>query len=104
MVAVPSSQLSFLAAAIAENTAKYNIWLSSQGIASPSFDEGIPEGSRLPQEISEAREMIIEHTAELQALVLGPLDYVVQRMREVSALGGASNNPKISDCFGLLVA
>lgn len=81
-----SNQISLFAAAIAENTAKYDVWLSSQGIPTPSFDGGAPVGLNLPHEISEAREAVIESTAELQALMLGPLGYVQQHMREVSIL------------------
>lgn len=81
-----SNQISSFATAIAENTAKYDAWLSSQGISTPSFDGGGPVGIDLPPEISEAREKVIESTSELQALILGPLDYVQQHMREVSTL------------------
>ena len=73
-----------LATTIFENTAKFDKWLSSQGIAAPSFDNGLPEELNLPPEIAAAHEAIIQDTTELQALVLGPLGYVRQHMREVS--------------------
>lgn len=81
-----SSQISVFATSIAENTAKYDAWLFSQGIPTPSFDGGGPVGLDLPPEILEAREKVIESTSELQALILGPMDYVQQHMREVSTL------------------
>ena len=62
-----------LATTVSANTAKFDLWLSLQGIATPSFNHGVPEELDLRPTIWTAYEAIIEDTAELQAFVLGPL-------------------------------
>ena len=50
----------------------------------PSFDDIGSLKSDLPLEIAVARDSVIENTAELQALMLGPVGYLQQQMRQVS--------------------
>lgn len=69
-----------LANRIAANTAKLNDYLQSKGLPLPSFDQDGPSDSLVPKdqfEVEAARVAIIDDTAELRRLVLGPRDYVM---------------------------
>lgn len=82
-----SSRVSQLASIIAQNTAKYEAWCSNHGLPLPSFDVDYPVKSNLPDDISKARQAVIESTVELNALMLGPAGFLDTQMREVSLFG-----------------
>lgn len=87
MMDIPQSSRSVqLASIIASKTTQCDQWFASKGIPQPSFDEDLTFASTIPDDITEAREKVIEATTELQALMLGPAGYVQQQMREVCAI------------------
>ncbi|KAH7320605.1 S-adenosyl-L-methionine-dependent methyltransferase [Stachybotrys elegans] len=72
-----------LAAIIGTAAAEINKTLTTQGIASPSFAEDAPE--TFPQEISDARDVVLDAAAELYDILLDPLTLLYQH-------GGHNNN------------
>ncbi|KAI1207204.1 sterigmatocystin 8-O-methyltransferase [Annulohypoxylon truncatum] len=77
-----ASRLSQLAALIRESVTKLEETLSAQGFQSPSLDEDAPQS--LPRDTVDMRDVIIDCAAELQALLLGPLEIIYRN--------GAHNN------------
>ena len=84
MNAQSPSRVSQLASIISTNVAKYEEWHASRGIPSPSFTIDVPVKVALPDHIAQARQTVIESTAELNALMLGPIASLEQQMREVN--------------------
>ena len=78
------SRISELASMIAANTAIYDRYISSQGLPSPSFDINFPLRLPLSDEASLARDVVLEASTELQALVHGPLGYLRDQTLHVS--------------------
>ena len=78
------SKISKLASTIAANTAKYDKYISSQGLPSPSFDINTPLKLDLSDEASLARDTVLEASTELQALIHGPLGYLHNQTLDVS--------------------
>lgn len=70
-----TSRLVQLARTISDSVSKIDDVLSSQGLPPLSFDEDVPVGY-LPDEISHARDMVIDATAELHDLLLEPLHLI----------------------------
>lgn len=79
----PQSQIVQLAYTIAANTKKYDDYLSSHGLPSPSFEVKTPLKLELPDDIEKANNAVVEATSELQALMLGPLGSLLDQSREV---------------------
>ena len=67
-----------LAAAIEAAVAKIQEALDAQGVPSPSFDEDAPA---LPSDIGEARDVVLDATAELQDLLTEPLNMIHRASR-----------------------
>jgi hypothetical protein len=65
-----------LAAIIGKAAAEINTTLTNQGIPSPSFSEDAPES--FPQDISDARDIVLDATAELYDILLDPLTLLYQ--------------------------
>ncbi|KAK4172414.1 6-hydroxytryprostatin B O-methyltransferase [Triangularia setosa] len=70
-----TTRIIHLAQAISESVAKINEVLSIQGLPTPSFDEDFP-ANILPTEALDARDAVLDATAELHDLLLGPLHLV----------------------------
>lgn len=74
-----TTTISELASIIATNTAKFDKYLSSNNLPSPSFDVDAPSTSLIPpeaEEIEAARAAVIDATTKLHRLMLGPRDYL----------------------------
>ena len=84
MEAQSLSRVGQLASIIATNTARYEEWHAAEGIPLPSFTTEAPAKVVSPDHISQARQTVIESTAELNTLMLGPIASLQQQMREVS--------------------
>lgn len=88
MEARPPSRIATLAFIVATNTAKYDDYLSSHSLPSPSFDKETPFRLELPDEITRARDAVLEASTELQALILGPVEFLQdQTMRVCQTCG-----------------
>ncbi|KAK0712212.1 sterigmatocystin 8-O-methyltransferase [Apiosordaria backusii] len=64
-----------LAQTISKSVARINEILLAQGLPTPSFDEDAP-ANYFPGEVSNARDAVLDATAELHDLLLGPLHLV----------------------------
>ena len=62
-----------LSSIISSTTSKYDKYLSTQSLPTPSFDPGAPPFLPLPSDMAEAKQLILEATDELHALIAGPL-------------------------------
>jgi hypothetical protein len=68
-----------LAARIASNTSKVSDYLVANNLPQPSFDVDAPLYGAVPKnepEIEALRLSVLEDTAELRDLMLGPRDYL----------------------------
>lgn len=69
-----------LATRIASNTTKVSDYLTASNIPQPSFDLDTPPSGAVPRnapgEIVALRDSVLEDTAELRHLMLGPKDYL----------------------------
>lgn len=63
-----------LASAIAENTAKFDQYLFSHNLSTPSFEPNVLLRYDLPVDIARARQAVLEATDELSHLMMGPVD------------------------------
>lgn len=68
-----STRITELSSVISSVTSKYDDYLSAQGLPTPSFDPGAPPFLPLPPDVAEAKQLILEATDELHALIAGPL-------------------------------
>lgn len=87
-----TTRISELSSIILSNTSKYDNYLSTQGLPTPSFDPGAPPFLPLPSEMAEAKQLILEATDELHALIAGPLGtlftpYVSSTLTSISSPG-----------------
>jgi len=89
--ASPLPKLVQLAATINTSIAKIQEVLDSLGGPSPSFAEDAPP---LPPGISEARDAVLDATAELHDLLTEPLTMIHRAARVGNYLPNASNTPK----------
>jgi hypothetical protein len=83
-----ASRLFKLAASLLESVSKLEIVLHAQGFPSPSFDEDAPP--LFPKEAIGIRDLVIDHAAEIQDLLQGPLD-LIYRHGSVSDLALIGN-------------
>ena len=95
MAVLQSSRSVQLASIITSNTTQCDQWFVSQGIPQPSFDEDLTFTSAVPDEVTEAREKVIEASTELQSLMLGPAGYVQYQMREVCSIRWKTGGSRI---------
>lgn len=69
-----------LATRIASNTTKVSDYLTANNLPQPSFDLDTPPLGPVPRdapdEVVTLRESVLEDTAELRHLMLGPKDYL----------------------------
>ncbi|KAF4633506.1 hypothetical protein G7Y89_g4613 [Cudoniella acicularis] len=75
-----TSSASELATIISVNTAKITEYLTSRGLAAPSFHVDAPNRSLIPSdapEIETARSAVIDATLQLRDLLLGPKEYLM---------------------------
>lgn len=75
-----ASRIVEISTRIAENTAKLDKYLFINKLSSPSFDADGPSDTLVPKDelrIEAARVAIIDGTAELRRLVLGPREYLM---------------------------
>lgn len=86
MGAQSSNRIVQLASIISTNTDKFDSWLTSHGIPSPSFGIETPRKLEVPKDIAQARQTVIEATIELQALMLGPVGHLQHQTRDVKLL------------------
>ena len=87
MEAQSSNHIVQLASVISKNTKKFDNWLTSHGIPSPSFGIETPPKLQVPKDIAQARQAVVEATIELQALMLGPVGHLQHQTRDVSYPG-----------------
>jgi len=80
----PKTRIAELASIIQENMAIVDEYLTSNGLASPSFDESYPPVVQLPDEISTARDTACEASEELNALLMGPVSSIYFELTRVS--------------------
>ena len=85
MEAPSPSRIAHLASVIQINTAKYDAFLNSKGLPSPSFKIRTPFKLDVPEEIVQARDAVLEANSELQALLLGPLGHLKNQTLDVSS-------------------
>lgn len=71
---IPTSRIVQLAAIVSTSVAEIDAVLAAKGLSSPSFDEDAPDS--LPQEVSAAKDAVLDAAAELRDLLLDPLDQV----------------------------
>ncbi|KAI8631275.1 S-adenosyl-L-methionine-dependent methyltransferase [Xylariaceae sp. FL1651] len=74
-----------LSTCIASNTAKLNEYLNTNLLPTPSFDVSRPLDNLAPKsetDVEQACVAIIEDTVELQFLVLGPREYVMNSLHD----------------------
>ena len=72
------SRISELASIIAMNTAAIDVYTTSEGLPSPSFNVDGPPKLLFHPRISASRQAILEATDELHALMLGPVGLLTQ--------------------------
>lgn len=75
-----TSQIVEISSRIAANTAKLDAYLAAHSLPSPSFSEGGAYDSLVPKDevdVEAARVALIDDTAELRRLVLGPREYLM---------------------------
>ncbi|KAI0012208.1 sterigmatocystin 8-O-methyltransferase [Xylariaceae sp. FL0662B] len=110
-----ASRLSQLAALISESVTKLEEILSAEGFQSPSFHEDAPQS--LPRDTVDMKDVIIDCAAELQALLLGPLEIIYRngahtncvslqaisrfRIASLVPVGGQTTFAKIAEQTGL---
>ncbi|KAI1380126.1 sterigmatocystin 8-O-methyltransferase [Hypoxylon crocopeplum] len=110
-----ASRLSQLAALIRESVTKLEETLSAQGFQSPSFDEDAPQS--LPRDTVDMTDVIIDCAAELQDLLLGPLEAIYRnaahtncvslqaisrfKIASLVPIGGQTTFAKIAEQTGL---
>jgi hypothetical protein len=81
-----TSRLTKLAASLLETVSELEKVLHAQGFPSPAFDE---DASPLfPKEAIGARDLVIDHAAEIQDLLQGPFDLIFRH-------GSVSNFPAL---------
>ncbi len=68
-----TTRIAELSSLIADNTAKIDAYLASNGASTPSFDATTPSHVLLNSNIAGPRQIVLEATDELHALVLGPV-------------------------------
>ena len=68
-----TTRIAQLSSLIAENTAIIDAYLALNGASTPSFDATSSSHALLDDKISAARQIVLEATDELHALVLGPI-------------------------------
>lgn len=83
MAVQPQTTISRLASIIAFNTAIYDEYFRALELPAPSHDTETSALPKLPKEIQDARQAIIEASIELLALVQGPRDYVRSQVFDV---------------------
>ena len=71
---MPTTRIAELASIINENTAKFEEYLSSHNLPTPSFEPDALLKYDLPPEIAQSRQSIIEASDELHHLMIGPID------------------------------
>ncbi len=86
-----TTRISELSSIISKATSKYDNYLSAQALPTPSFDPGAPPFLPLPGDVAEAKQIVLEATDELHALIAGPLGtlftpYVRLRLTSISSL------------------
>ena len=67
------TRITELSSIISSATSKYDNYLSTHALPTPSFDPGAPPFLPLPSDVAEAKQIILEAADELHALVAGPL-------------------------------
>ncbi len=67
------SRIKRLASLIEANTTRIEAYLTAEGLSSPSFDADYNGSSWTDETISESRQVILDATDELHALMLGPV-------------------------------
>jgi hypothetical protein len=69
----PTTRITELAAIIQSNTIKFDEYINSHGLPTPSFGIETPPQLFLPEDIAAARTAVVEAIDELHALMLGPM-------------------------------
>lgn len=75
-----STRISELAAIITSSTSKIDSHLLSKGLPTPSFDTDAPSHLLFDKEILSCRQVILEATDELNALMRGPIAMLMPSM------------------------
>ena len=76
----PTSRMAQLASVIQTHTTIVDEHIALQKLPSPSFHVNAPPQLQLPEAISSSRDAVIEAMDELQALMLGPLDFLFNQI------------------------
>lgn len=71
-----STRITKLAELIKSNTERVDNYLNAKGLKTPSFDIDAPAELRLPPDVEQARQVVLDSTDELHRLILGPKQYL----------------------------
>lgn len=71
-----STRITKLAELIKSNTERVDNYLNAKGLTTPSFDIDAPAELRLPPDVEQARQVVLDSTDELHRLILGPKQYL----------------------------
>ena len=74
---VSNSRILELASIIAENTAKVDEYLTANDLSKLSFEITAPVNLTLPKTLQAARDAVLDATIELNELLLGPKEVMV---------------------------
>ena len=74
---VSNSRILELASIIAENTTKVDQYLTANDLPKPSFEITAPVNLTLPKTLQAARDAVLDATIELNELLLGPKEVMV---------------------------
>lgn len=99
-----ASQIVEISARIAANTAKLNDYLTAHNLPSPSFTEDGPSETLIPKdelEVEAARVSIIDDTAELRRLVLGPREYLMSFTVSPRPITLLEDDIPMNECLGI---
>ncbi|PQE34045.1 6-hydroxytryprostatin B O-methyltransferase protein [Rutstroemia sp. NJR-2017a WRK4] len=73
----PNTRIAELASIIQEHTSKFDAYLASNNLPSPSFDPSHPLRLSLSPDVQASRDAVLEASDELTALMLGPVESLV---------------------------
>jgi hypothetical protein len=77
-----TSRISELASIIQRQTAVVDEYLKANGLPTPSFDASYQPALQFTEDISAARDAVLEAMDELQALMLGPMGSIFHEITQ----------------------
>lgn len=95
---MPNPRIIELASRIATNTSKLSEYLAANNLPQPSFHLDTPPYGPVPKdappEIIDLRQSVLDDTAELQLLMLGPRDYLFSNFVVINLMISSSTCSK----------